>query len=63
MQAAKGAANGELILVEGFLDALACYEAGIRNVMAIGGATNVDPNVIDLLATEASEGSVAGAGP
>ena len=52
VQAAKGAANGELILVEGFLDALACYEAGIRNVMAIGGATNVDPNVVDLLATE-----------
>jgi 5S rRNA maturation endonuclease (ribonuclease M5) len=52
VQAAKGAAHGELVLVEGFLDALACYQAGIRNVMAIGGATHVNPAMIDLLAAE-----------
>jgi hypothetical protein len=52
VQAAKGAANGELIIVEGFLDALACYQAGIRNVMAIGGATHVEPAMIDLLVAE-----------
>lgn len=43
------AAQAELILVEGFLDALACYQAGVRNVMAIGGATNVDPTLTDLI--------------
>jgi 5S rRNA maturation endonuclease (ribonuclease M5) len=52
VQATKSAASGELVIVEGFLDALACYQAGIRNVMAIGGATNVDPAVIDLLVAE-----------
>jgi hypothetical protein len=52
VQAAKSAACGELILVEGFLDALACYQAGIRNVMAIGGAKHVDPALIDLLANK-----------
>ena len=34
-QAARG--SGQVILVEGFLDALACYQAGVRNVMPIGG--------------------------
>ena len=52
VQAAKGAAQGELVLVEGFLDALACYQAGIRNVMAIGGATHVEPTLVELLAAE-----------
>jgi DNA primase catalytic core len=52
VQAARGAAHGELVLVEGFLDALACHQAGIRNVMAIGGAANVDPSMIDLLVAE-----------
>ena len=52
VQAARGAAQGELVLVEGFLDALACYQAGIRNVMAIGGATDVDPHLVELLAAE-----------
>ena len=50
VQAARGAAGGEVVLVEGFLDALACYQAGIRNVMAVGGATNVDSALIELLA-------------
>jgi DNA primase len=52
VQAAKGAANGELVIVEGFLDALACYQAGVRNVMAIGGAANIDAALIDLLHKE-----------
>ena len=52
VEAAKGAAQGELVLVEGFLDALACYQAGIRNVMAVGGATHVEPATVELLATE-----------
>jgi DNA primase catalytic core len=52
VQAARGAAHGELVLVEGFLDALACYQAGVRNVMAIGGAMTVDPHLVELLAAE-----------
>ena len=35
-QAARG--SEELVLVEGFLDALACYQAGIRNVLPVGSA-------------------------
>ena len=52
VQAVKSAAHGELIIVEGFLDALACYQAGIRNVMAIGGATHVEPAIVELLDAE-----------
>jgi len=36
-QAARGSA--QLVLVEGFLDALACYQAGVRNVMPVGGCS------------------------
>ncbi len=35
-EAARGSST--IILVEGFLDALACYQAGFRNVMALGGS-------------------------
>ena len=35
-QAARG--SRQVILVEGFLDALACYQAGLRNVMPLGAA-------------------------
>jgi DNA primase len=34
-QAARG--SRQVILVEGFLDALACYQAGLRNVIPLGG--------------------------
>ncbi|MBI3928989.1 MAG: toprim domain-containing protein [Armatimonadetes bacterium] len=34
-EAARGTPS--VLLVEGFLDALACYQAGLRNVMALGG--------------------------
>lgn len=34
-QAARS--STQLVLVEGFLDALACYQAGVRNVMPVGG--------------------------
>jgi DNA primase len=35
-QAARG--SRQVILVEGFLDALACYQAGLRNVIPLGAA-------------------------
>ncbi len=35
-EAARG--SSVILLVEGFLDALACYQAGFRNVMALGGS-------------------------
>ena len=45
-QAAKG--SSQLVLVEGFLDAIACYQAGVRNVMPTGGC-GVRPDLVKLL--------------
>ena len=51
-QAAK--ASSQVVLVEGFLDALACYQAGIRNVLPVGGCS-VKPDLVRLLHREKVE--------
>jgi len=49
LQAARG--SDELVLVEGFLDALACYQAGIRNVLPVGSALP-KPELVKLFSQE-----------
>ncbi len=46
-EAARG--SKQVVLVEGFLDALACYQGGVRNVIPISGATNVSTDLLKLL--------------
>ena len=48
----QGAKNGSVTLVEGFLDAIACFQAGVRNVIPVGGATTVDRSLLELLSKE-----------
>jgi DNA primase len=48
-QAVKG--SSQVVLVEGFLDALACYQAGVRNALPIGGCS-VRPDLVKLLHRE-----------
>lgn len=41
----------ELIVVEGVLDALACYQAGVRNVVALNGTNGLFPSLKSWLET------------